>query len=1243
MGQMLLRAGAEAARHVLPRLAQAAVHEALAPAPADGSRFDSLDIQTSMSGSTMARVWGRFRLAGEVIWASRYREHEHSSGGKGGGGGRQYSYSISLAVGLCEGVITGIGRIWANGEQLDTSALTLRLYTGTPDQQADPLIETVEGAEAPAFRDTAYVVFEDLELEAFGHRIPNLSFEVFRQGETGALETHIRGVNLIPGSGEFSLTTQTIKRVLGPGDEVPENRHAWSGEADIMTALDQLQRDLPACRSVQLVLSWFGTDLRCADCEIHPGVETRDKQTRPLSWSVAGEDRSTAYRVSALDGRPVYGGTPDDASVIGLIRELKVRGLAVTIYPFILMDIPNGNGLADPYGATEQSAFPWRGRIMADPAAATSIADQIAVFFGTASAAHFITSEQGVNYTGPSQWRFRRFILHCAALARAAGGVDGFLIGSEMVALTRSAQGVAYPAVAELVALSVEARALLGESCRLSYAADWSEYAGIQGESGERIFHLDPLWASAEIDAVAIDWYAPMTDWRDGTGHLDGELAPGLHDPAYLAAGLTRGEGYDWYYASEADRTDQIRTPIHDQAHGEDWIWRVKDLQGWWSNPHHDRPGGVRSQTPTGWVPRSKPVWLTEIGVPAVDKGTNQPNVFFDPKSSESALPHFSSGARDDLLQRRALEALLAQWREDSAHNPVSPVYAGPMVEPGWVHVWAYDARPFPEFPSRRDIWSDAENWQRGHWLNGRVGAVPVSQVISEICRSADLEEVDTGKALTVLSGYALRGPVSARAGLAPLLAVLGIEVWPRASKLDFVSAGVQPAERELTEFGHEPGEADLKLEPASTDARFRDASLAFVDDGRAYQPGWVWTDGEADGHRRLTLSGQILLDEALAGALARDRLSAANMRLETRRIVLPPSALSVEPGDLLVVDSARWQVRALDRQAQVTAQLTRPVPAGRAEHRVSRGAGGNGPGVGSRPSLAVLDLAEEGLWVAAATRRGEAPVLIATGSSLAGWTTRLQLSRHAVMGVLTAPLGPGPAGRWDRAAELELDLVRGELSSQVEIAVLNGANRLAVQQADGRWEILQFAEAEMIAPRRYRLTGLLRGLQGRLATGNAAVGALCVLLDDAVGLLPLSNHEIGRDMTVQARLAGAPVADTSEQTILPARGGLRPFAPVHLRLTGRHLSWIRRTRVDGDRWDIHPLPLGEVFERYRVTLRRDGHADWSTDVNAPQLTLPELDILATSPAGNAVCGLEVVQISDRAGAGDPARLELML
>ena len=51
----------------------------------EGPRLDSFHIQTSRDGAPMSRVYGRVRLAGQVIWASRLKEivtEEEVQGGK---------------------------------------------------------------------------------------------------------------------------------------------------------------------------------------------------------------------------------------------------------------------------------------------------------------------------------------------------------------------------------------------------------------------------------------------------------------------------------------------------------------------------------------------------------------------------------------------------------------------------------------------------------------------------------------------------------------------------------------------------------------------------------------------------------------------------------------------------------------------------------------------------------------------------------------------------------------------------------------------------------------------------------------------------------------------------------------------------------------------------------------------------------------------------------------------------------
>ncbi|MCP5804493.1 hypothetical protein NL322_28355, partial [Klebsiella pneumoniae] len=73
--------------------------------------------------------------------------------------------------------------------------------------------------------------------------------------------------------------------------------------------------------------------------------------------------------MSAVDGRPAYGGTPSDDSVARAIRDLKARGFSVIFYPFVFMDVPEGNTLPDPWtGNTGQPVYPWRGRITCNPA-----------------------------------------------------------------------------------------------------------------------------------------------------------------------------------------------------------------------------------------------------------------------------------------------------------------------------------------------------------------------------------------------------------------------------------------------------------------------------------------------------------------------------------------------------------------------------------------------------------------------------------------------------------------------------------------------------------------------------------------------------------------------------------------------------------------------------------------------------------------------------------------------------------
>jgi len=1148
------------------------VISSLEPARQKGPRLETLKVQGTAEGAPMACVFGRARVTGQVIWAARFREgRKTSSAGKGGPRVVEYDYSLSFAVALCEGEIDGVGRVWADGRPMDLSGVTMRVHRGGADQTPDTLIEAVEGA-APAYRGCAYVVFEDLPLGPFGNRAPQLAFEVFRRarGDAPRLEDQLEGVCLIPGAGEFVLATTPVMRREGLTRSTPENLHMGEGRADLEASLDQLMAQAPNLKRVSLVVGWFGTDLRAGHCQVKPGVERRTKPTQPMDWSVAGLGRAEAHLVSEAGGGPAYGGTPSDESVKQAVAALKARGLAVTLYPFVFMDVAPGNGLADPYGGAEQAAYPWRGRVKgADGAGAAA---EMAALFGAADG-----------------WGLRRQALHYVQLVKETGA-DGLLIGSEMrgVTWTRDAGG-GFPAVAQLKTLAAECRAVVGPGVAISYAADWSEYFGWQRD-GEVRFHLDPLWADANIDYVGVDWYPPLGDWRAESGGVDAAGFAGADDPAYLAAQVAGGEGFDWFYASDADRAAQVRTPIADTAHGEDWLFRPKDLKGWWSHDHHDRPGGVRAATPTDWRAGMKPIRLTEFGCAAVDRGGNAPNLFQDPKSAETALPPHSTGERDDRMQRRALAAVLEHYA-DEANNPLSAVYGGRML--AGADAWCWDARPWPAFPGRADVWADAAAWRTGHWLNGRLSG-ETRDLISALLKRGGLDEdaYEIGAFDGEVQGYVVDRPMRTRDALEPLLAALGLVAAERGGRVAVVGEG--PVDLRLRrEAMALPDEGDSVKAERRLEAAPGTARLRFIDGHDGYQTGSVVvrTAGE-DGSIDLDLPA--VCSPALAKAAAMRALEGVGAERLTA-LLGPLEALKLEPADGVEVEGRDgvWRVARVDLD-ETPSVLLEPVST------VRIGADEDGPrpdeavGAVGAPFLRIMELpplpraeADERPIAVVAAEPWRATRVFA-GADETALTARADVAQPADVGQLVEPLAASQPYRWDEANALVVRVEGRAPESRSVAAVLGGANTVAVETAEG-WELVQFREATLVGGDVWRLSGLLRGQQGTEGVMGAEAGAVCVFVGPGLERAESPRAERGLSLLWRAGLLGGPAGGAETAEVVQVVSGLaaRPWKPVHLSVEtedeGRRIRWRARSRIDGDRWDGEAAGADPLRFRVRV------------------------------------------------------------
>jgi len=233
----------------------------------EGPRLNDLRVQSSAYGEMLPLIYGSARVAGQLIWSQAIRQtrHESRSGGKGGGGQKSvsYTYSCTFAIAICQAPaagITGLRRIWANGELIytaagDATAQTLiasnqaaagmTIHTGESTQTADATIQAAVGAgNCPAYRGTAYVVFNDLQLEKYGNRLPNFEFEVVNVGAATPFVSSL--LSTASSSGIYSGALSVASPVVQPGGyrwlHHTTSRFffrisIYSGTADVVTPL----------------------------------------------------------------------------------------------------------------------------------------------------------------------------------------------------------------------------------------------------------------------------------------------------------------------------------------------------------------------------------------------------------------------------------------------------------------------------------------------------------------------------------------------------------------------------------------------------------------------------------------------------------------------------------------------------------------------------------------------------------------------------------------------------------------------------------------------------------------------------------------------------------------------------------------------------------------------------------------------------------------------------------------------
>lgn len=1177
-----------------------------------GARLSDLAVQVSTYGKMLPVVYGRVRLAGNVIWSQPIREtatrSTQTAGGKGGGGKVSsttvtYSYSVTLAISVCEGEIDSIHRIWADAKLLDFEDGSFHIFDGTEDQLPSSVIEAFEGTgHVPAYRGQAYVVIEDFPLADYGNRIPNFTFEVERKlppaDTAGApLEEKITAVTLIPASGEFAYDTVVQMKVTGidagggfyqTGGQEAVNRHHYSERSDALVSIDQMAEALPNLEWVSVVIGWFGTSTDAGDCTIRPGVEySSGAITQPDEWAVAGYTRSTAHAITQESGSPIYGGTPNDDGVLRLVQELKSRGYKVCIYPFLFMDM---------------EGKPWRGHITGS----------------AAEAASFFTKTNGWNDCAT----------HYANLLK--DDIDAFVIGSEFKGLTAvtDAPG-SYPAVDALVALAATIKGIVGSGVTVTYAADWSEYHHTDGGW----YHLDPLWSSPNIDVVGIDAYFPLADAPQS------ELG---YDPQAAEDGWDSGEGYDWYY------TDAGRSTT--AALSAPYAW--KNI-GWWWNNTHTNP----DMSATGWTAQMKKIWFTELGFPSVDGAINQPNVFYDPGSSDSAFPYHSHGQADFRAQRQGLAGSLAYWNGSA------------MVEE--IFIWTWDARPYPYWPDLTEVWSDGGNWAYGHWLNGKIGMTALSAVIEDLAGRAGVapEDIDVSAQTEQVSGYALNRRMPVRAAIEALQPAYFFDLVESGGVIRSVPRGqaavasVTESELAVTERGRE---ALLRVEIVRQQEKElpQSVNLLYMKRTALYQAGNRMAVREhEETHHALTLDLPLVLSDQEAQIIAEITLAAAWTARTGYRFRLPPRYSDLDPGDVVTLT-----VGGIAHSVRLTRTLL--TPQGLIECRgvaedsaLYTGYAGPGEeeeetGTSYAPPPAATTLEALDLPLLPGEEAGQGAVYFAAAGLGAPWrgtvlyestdggvnyTPGATIQQAAILGHALTALPDAPAARMDLAHTVDVALVGdGELESITGAQWLAGGNAALLGD-----EVIQFESAVLQGDGSYRLSGLLRGRLGSEWAATAhTIGERFVLLNGALHREGRATSLLGLTRYVKPVTVGSTLGATTAQSYVWQGRSFKPYAPVHLRGMRNgsgdlDMSWVRRTRAGGEWRDNVDAALSEAAESYEIEIL-DGETVVRTIAAAsPALTYTAAQQTTDFGAPQSSVTVRVYQLSEIIGRGYGASADL--
>jgi len=1145
----------------------------LSPQKVEGPRLSDLSVQTSTYGTTIPIVYGRARIAGNVIWSTDLQERAVTRTVSSGGFFifsskmkiTEYKYSASFAVALCEGPIDSVARIWLDTKLRydvrdsadDTTRersqawankyLTIHLGGEGADQDPDPfLAEKI--TNLPAHRGMAYLVLKNLDLEDFGNRIPNLTVEVVRRADV--LPDHWEQIDL-----DATLSTWfKVDRWSHAAVEFQEKLWAIGGWNARDGALSSVGKSEDGS-------AWNpGVSLGAARYSIR-AVVLNDKL-----WVIGGADDTSTY-----EGTFDAGGGSDMVTYLedesGGWQTNSLTGDG---------SVSDGRGAGHPF---YQLPFPREGYAMAVHDSGYPLGKGIFFlgghcYLGAADSppgkgpydsyqdlwfSHNGTTWQRLNETGGAGYR--------AYATMLSFNGDLYLFG-----------GTAY----NPGGIDADTWKKYVNGC-FRYSSGSQQFVQIAGNitgDFDDVIVSGAVWRNRMIALVS---HSP-----DPVGELTSDNRYFLWESSDGVTWIPLSKAVFDIYDITGSYTFRISGDKTDTIEAGDWLSFYHDST--FLGPEY--PSEVKTADAYGRVQS-----ITYDGSTGLTTVTIQGTAIYS--AANRVYVHAVSGDLDAKDIGNDANILDTQ----TLTNFGGTLY---VVGGGDLTKTTFD---------QNEVWKTSP-------VSVSANQISLADIVEDLSARAGLSAGDidaTELRADMVDGYVVKDRKTVREAIEPLQRAFFFDAVESDGKVRFVKRGgssvVTISDADLAAHRAEEDLPDKAEYTRGQEMELPDVvNVNFLDVNRDYQEGTQTAQRiVGEGRRKVSVNLPIVMTPSRARQIAEVLLYDAWLERSSISFRIGPEYLYLDPADVitLTVENRSFTVRitkmnyslpgVIQCDGVVEAQEIYSIDATGVEGQATN----TGNNLLDHPEVEAefLDIPilssrddDYGFYLAVHPAAGEdetrwigANVYVSLdGGQTYGAATDL-ITHLSPAGTAQTVLAPADPALWDRGNTVTVVLTAGSLSSMNEDQILSGEEGVGRNTALLGDEIIHFATAELVGTKTYRLSNLLRGRFGtEWAMNQHAVGERFVVLDGATRLNLFPKELVGTTLKWKIFPAGGVADSATAVEFTNTAIGKKPWAPTHV--TGRKtakgnwvIEWIRRSRLGGD--SARGAPLGEAFERYEVDI----------------------------------------------------------